>query len=84
MTVKPACLRRRWPPVSGGLGAGLTTGMRRDAVVEIVSGLAAGAQVVTAGQLKLRDGAPVDIREQAGTPTVTANPLVTSTLGAPR
>ena len=62
----------------------VTTGMRRDAVVEIVSGLAAGAQVVTAGQLKLRDGAPVDIREQAGTPTVTANPLVTSTLGAPR
>ena len=62
----------------------VTTGMRRDAVVEIVSGLAAGAQVVSAGQLKLRDGAPVDIREQAGTPTVTANPLVTSTLGAPR
>lgn len=34
-------------------------GMRREAQVEIVQGLAAGDLVVTAGQLKLRDGAPV-------------------------
>ena len=52
----------------------VTTGMRRDAVVEIVSGLAQGAQVVSAGQLKLRDGAPVFVREQAATPAVTSAP----------
>ena len=34
-------------------------GVRRAAQVEIVDGLAAGDVVVTAGQLKLRDGAPV-------------------------
>lgn len=34
-------------------------GVRRGAQVEIVEGLAAGDMVVTAGQLKLRDGAPV-------------------------
>lgn len=39
----------------------VTTGVRREAVVEIVSGLASGEQVVTAGQLKLRDGAPVKV-----------------------
>ena len=39
----------------------VTTGVRREAVVEIASGLAAGEQVVTAGQLKLRDGAPVKV-----------------------
>ena len=37
------------------------TGMRRSAMVEIVAGLAAGELVVTAGQLKLRDGAPVEL-----------------------
>lgn len=37
------------------------TGMRRGGVVEVVSGLEADALVVTAGQLKLRDGAPVSI-----------------------
>lgn len=35
------------------------TGMRRDAFVEIIEGLSQGDQVVTAGQLKLRDGASV-------------------------
>jgi len=35
------------------------TGARRDAQVEIVEGLQAGDVVVTAGQLKLRDGAAV-------------------------
>lgn len=35
------------------------TGTRRNAQVEIVEGLKAGDEVVTAGQMKLRDGAPV-------------------------
>lgn len=35
------------------------TGVRRNAQVEIVAGLSAGDEIVTAGQLKLRDGAPV-------------------------
>lgn len=34
-------------------------GIRRNAQVEIVEGLQAGDEIVTAGQLKLRDGAPV-------------------------
>ncbi len=41
------------------------TGARRDALVEIIDGLEAGAVVVTAGQLKLRDGAAVKV---AGAP----------------
>jgi len=35
------------------------TGLRRDARVEITEGLQAGDLVVTAGQIKLREGAPV-------------------------
>ncbi len=35
------------------------TGQRRDGKVEIVAGLAKGDEVVTAGQLKLRDGVQV-------------------------
>ncbi|MCC6197102.1 MAG: efflux RND transporter periplasmic adaptor subunit [Burkholderiales bacterium] len=35
------------------------TGQRRDAMVEVLSGLSPGDIVVTAGQLKLRDGVPV-------------------------
>jgi membrane fusion protein (multidrug efflux system) len=34
-------------------------GLRRNAQVEIVEGLQAGDEIVTAGQMKLRDGAPV-------------------------
>ena len=34
-------------------------GIRREGMVEIVDGLDADDEVVTAGQLKLRDGAPV-------------------------
>lgn len=34
-------------------------GLRRNAKVEVLSGLQAGDEVVTAGQLKIRDGAPV-------------------------
>jgi len=34
-------------------------GQRRDSRVEILKGVAAGDMVVTAGQLKIRDGTPV-------------------------
>ncbi|MFO1323131.1 MAG: efflux RND transporter periplasmic adaptor subunit [Burkholderiales bacterium] len=37
------------------------TGQRRDSKVEVVAGLNAGDTVVTAGQLKIRDGSPVRI-----------------------
>jgi membrane fusion protein (multidrug efflux system) len=36
-------------------------GQRRDAKVEILNGVAKGDLIVTAGQLKLRDGAPVSV-----------------------
>ena len=45
------------------------TGQRRDGRVEIVSGLGAGDVVVTAGQLKIRDGAAVRLAEQPAAPT---------------
>jgi membrane fusion protein (multidrug efflux system) len=38
-------------------------GARRNAKVEVIEGLKAGDVVVTAGQLKIRDGAPVKIAE---------------------
>jgi membrane fusion protein (multidrug efflux system) len=41
-------------------------GTRREGRVEIVDGLAAGDQVVTAGQLKIRDGTPVSIVNAIG------------------
>lgn len=37
----------------------VTAGIRRDGMVEITEGLAPDDEVVTAGQLKIRDGAPV-------------------------
>jgi membrane fusion protein (multidrug efflux system) len=37
----------------------VTAGIRRDGMVEIVEGLGPEDEVVTAGQLKIRDGAPV-------------------------
>ncbi len=37
----------------------VVTGAREDAMVEITSGLEAGAQIVTAGQMKIMDGAMV-------------------------
>lgn len=43
------------------------TGIRREGMVEIVEGLAAGDVVVTAGQIKLRDGAPVQPAQPATT-----------------
>jgi membrane fusion protein (multidrug efflux system) len=51
----------------------VTIGQRRGAQVEITEGLQAGDEVVTAGQLKLRDGVPV--RAQApGAPAQAAQP----------
>ena len=41
-------------------------GTRREGRVEIVEGLTAGDQVVTAGQLKIRDGSPVTIVGSTG------------------
>jgi membrane fusion protein (multidrug efflux system) len=41
-------------------------GTRREGRVEIVEGLAAGDQVVTAGQLKIRDGTPVSVVNAVG------------------
>ncbi|MDQ2084721.1 efflux RND transporter periplasmic adaptor subunit [Xanthobacteraceae bacterium Astr-EGSB] len=45
----------------------VTTGKRLAGKVEVTSGLAAGMRVVTAGQMRLRDGAAIDIApRQAG------------------
>lgn len=43
-------------------------GQRRGATVEIAEGLKAGDEVVTAGQLKLRDGVPVKAAPAGGPP----------------
>jgi membrane fusion protein (multidrug efflux system) len=51
----------------------VVTGQRRDGMVEIVDGVAAGDLVVNAGQLKLRDGSPVSIAG-AGKPAGGAGP----------
>lgn len=47
-------------------------GLRRAAQIEILEGLSAGDEVVTAGQLKLRDGAPV--RNAAAAPPANVAP----------
>ncbi|HEU4498106.1 MAG TPA: efflux RND transporter periplasmic adaptor subunit [Sphingomicrobium sp.] len=44
----------------------VVTGTRREGRVEIVEGLSAGDQVVTAGQLKIRDGSAVSIANGTG------------------
>ena len=44
----------------------IETGQRRDSKVEVLSGLAAGDLVVTAGQLKIRDGATVRVAGAEG------------------
>ena len=41
-------------------------GTRREGRVEIVDGLAAGDEVVTAGQLKIRDGSAVTVVRRHG------------------
>jgi len=51
------------------------TGQRRDSKVEVLSGLAAGDVVVTAGQLKIRDGAQVRVAgAEGGKPPAAAAP----------
>jgi len=45
----------------------VSTGIRRNAQVEIVKGLQVGDLIVTAGQLKLRPGAKVVVNEQSAT-----------------
>ncbi len=47
----------------------IRTGVRRAGTVEVVEGLAAGDSVVTAGQLKLRDGVPVAAGGPGGNPS---------------
>jgi membrane fusion protein (multidrug efflux system) len=49
-------------------------GQRRGATAEIVEGLKEGDEVVTAGQLKLRDGVPVRAAAQAGAPVAGSAP----------
>ncbi|MCY7388084.1 MAG: efflux RND transporter periplasmic adaptor subunit [Burkholderiales bacterium] len=56
-------------------------GQRRDGQVEILQGLTAGDVVVTAGQLKLRDGAQVKIAAAAA-PTNNAKSAADATKGA--
>jgi membrane fusion protein, multidrug efflux system len=53
-------------------------GQRRDAKVEILAGVTQDDIVVTAGQLKLRDGAPVTVAstESASGPSTAAGPPV--------
>ena len=48
----------------------VTTGGRTGGLVEILSGLEPGDTIVTAGQLKLRDGVPVVDANQFGGPGV--------------
>lgn len=50
----------------------VATGARYGTRVEIAEGVAPGDVIVTAGQLKLRDGAPVEIVRSDGEPTSTA------------
>lgn len=51
--------------VLGGRAA-VAAGLRRKGGVEVISGLATGDSVVTDGQTKLRDGAPVVVMEPDG------------------
>ena len=44
----------------------VVTGTRREGRVEIIDGLSVGDQVVTAGQLKIRDGTTVSVVDSAG------------------
>jgi membrane fusion protein (multidrug efflux system) len=57
-------------------------GQRRDGKVEIVSGLSAEDVVVTAGHLKIRDGAAVTIAQQPAAPP--AQPALNNATPAPK
>ena len=50
----------------------MEVGLRRGSKVEIVKGLAQTDMVVTAGQLKLREGMPVTISTAPGPASATA------------
>jgi len=53
------------------VAAPVRTGLRREGKVEILEGLKAGDQVITAGHMKVREGAPVSVMPPGGPP---ANP----------
>jgi membrane fusion protein (multidrug efflux system) len=63
-----------WKVVDGkAMRTEVTTGLRRDARVEILDGLRDGDMVVTAGQIRLaRDGTPVNVAATVGTPAALA------------
>ena len=63
--------------------AKVTVGQRRDGLVEIVDGLVAGDLVVTAGQLKLRDGSPVTVALGRAAPPVAAGKSGAANGGTP-
>jgi membrane fusion protein (multidrug efflux system) len=63
--------------------AKVTVGQRRDGMVEIVDGVAAGDLVVTAGQLKLRDGAPVTVAAGRQGPPIAAGKSATANGSTP-
>jgi membrane fusion protein (multidrug efflux system) len=56
-------------------------GLRRTGEVQIVGGLAAGDTVVTAGQIKLRDGAPVAAAPAGAIPDLNAAPKAAAPSG---
>ena len=61
------------------VGHGVVTGLEVDGRVQIVSGLAAGAEIVVAGHAKLKDGNPVTItRDGAGPKPVKAGDSTSS------
>jgi membrane fusion protein (multidrug efflux system) len=47
----------------------IRAGVRRGGAVEVLAGLSAGDTVVTAGQIKLRDGVAVSVGGPGGKPT---------------
>ena len=59
----------------------IDVGQRRDGVVQVLRGLALNDTIVTAGQLKIRDGVPVTFAGQAGKGDI-ASPRAPAT-GAP-
>jgi membrane fusion protein (multidrug efflux system) len=58
----------------------IETGQRRDGKVEVIAGLVPGDLIVTAGQLKIRDGSPVTVmgRQDDKAANAPASPRVSS------